>query len=66
MTLKINGDDTECSDGLTVAGLLESLKIQPARVAVEVNLKIVKKADYDTHILKNDDAVEIVSFVGGG
>lgn len=66
MKLKLNGSETEYTDGLTVAGLLESLQVQPARVAVEVNLKIVKKADYDTHILRHDDTVEIVSFVGGG
>lgn len=66
MKLKINGTDTDIQDGLTVAGLLESLKIDPGRVAVEVNLKIVKKCDYASHLLNDMDAVEIVNFVGGG
>jgi len=66
MKLKINGTDTDIQDGLTVTGLLETLKIDPGRVAVEVNLKIIKKCDYQTHTLNNMDAVEIVNFVGGG
>jgi thiamine biosynthesis protein ThiS len=64
--LKLNGSETALKDGLTVAGLLETLKIDPGRVAVEVNLKIVRKCDYENHALNDMDAVEIVNFVGGG
>ncbi len=66
MNLKLNGTETELKEGLTVTGLLETLKIDPGRVAVEVNLKIVKKCDYEKHTLYDGDAVEIVNFVGGG
>lgn len=66
MKLKINGTETEIKDGLSVAGLLQHLKIEPGRVAVEVNLKIIKKSDYEKHALNDGDAVEIVNFVGGG
>jgi thiamine biosynthesis protein ThiS len=66
MKLKLNGTETELRDELTVTGLLETLKIDPGRVAVEVNLKIVKKCDYEKHTLNDGDAVEIVNFVGGG
>jgi thiamine biosynthesis protein ThiS len=66
MKLKLNGTETELKDGLTITGLLETLKIDPGRVAVEVNLKIVKKCDYGKHALTDGDAVEIVNFVGGG
>jgi sulfur carrier protein len=66
MKVVINGDTSEVEDGLTVAGLLETLKIAPGRVAVEVNLRIVKKCDYGNHALNDMDAVEIVNFVGGG
>ncbi|MEK7237979.1 MAG: sulfur carrier protein ThiS, partial [Nitrospirota bacterium] len=34
--------------------------------AVEVNLKIIKKQDYQEQILKDGDSIEIVNFVGGG
>lgn len=66
MKLTINGQKTEINDGLTVTGLLESLEIDPGRVAVEVNLKIIKKCDYDSQVLNDNAAVEIVNFVGGG
>lgn len=66
MKLKINGTDSEMQDSVTVSGLLETLQIEPARVAVEVNLQIVKKCDFQNHALKDGDSVEIVNFVGGG
>ncbi|GBD96655.1 MAG TPA: sulfur carrier protein ThiS [Nitrospirae bacterium] len=66
MKLILNGNETEFSDDLTVAGLLKNLEIEPVRVAVEVNLNILKKCDFKKHVLKDGDAVEIVNFVGGG
>ena len=66
MKLTLNGEIKQIEKGITVSGLLESLQVEPARVAVEVNLKIIKKADYLSHELNEGDSVEIVSFVGGG
>jgi thiamine biosynthesis protein ThiS len=66
MKLRLNGEIKQIANSITVSGLLESLQIEPARVAVEVNLKIIKKADYLNHQLNEGDSVEIVSFVGGG
>ncbi len=66
MRLKINGEIVENVQAVTVMGLLEELKIDPGRVAVEVNLVIVKKIDYDRINLNDGDSVEIVNFVGGG
>lgn len=66
MKLTINGNITELTGDLTVAGLLKNLEIEPARVAVEVNLHIIKKCDYETHTLRDGDSIEIVNFVGGG
>jgi len=66
MRLIVNGNDTEITDGLTVTGMLGSLGIDPNRVAVEVNLKIIKRSDFAEHQLNDGDTVEIVNFVGGG
>lgn len=66
MKLKLNGTESEIQDNTTVAGLLNTLQIEPARVAVEVNLNIVKKCSFSDHVLKDGDSVEIVNFVGGG
>ncbi len=65
MNIKVNGEDLQIAE-LTLAELLEELKVVSARVAVEVNLNIVKKADYDKYMLAEGDVVEIVNFVGGG
>ena len=66
MKLTINGNETGYENNLTVSGLLKVLDIEPARVAVEVNMNIVKKVNYEEHLLKDGDSIEIVNFVGGG
>jgi sulfur carrier protein len=66
MRLKINGETVDNLRAATLMELLDELKIQSGRVAVEVNLEIVRKADYSGFALKDGDTVEIVNFVGGG
>ena len=66
MKLVVNGKEIELNEGLTITGLLESLEIDPGRVAVEVNLKIIKRCDFEEQKLNEGDSVEIVNFVGGG
>ena len=66
MKLTINGEITENIRAGTVRELLEELKVEPGRVAVEVNLTVVRRADYGQYRLKEGDVVEIVNFVGGG
>ena len=44
----------------------QHLDIDARRVAVELNLTVVKKALYDSSIVKDGDQVEVVNFVGGG
>ncbi len=50
----------------TVAELLELLGIDPRRVAVELNMEILPKAEYGAKALSSGDRIEIVHFVGGG
>jgi sulfur carrier protein len=66
MRLKINGETVEVVKAETVGELLDELKFRTGGVAVEVNLAIVRKADYGSFILHDGDTVEIVNFVGGG
>ncbi|MEW6676079.1 MAG: sulfur carrier protein ThiS [Nitrospirota bacterium] len=66
MRLTVNGDILETSNAGTIQELLDELNIEPGRVAVEINLSIIKKADYSTFRLNDGDKVEIVNFVGGG
>jgi sulfur carrier protein len=39
---------------------------KPSQVAVEKNLEIVSKADYDSTIINESDVIEVVTFMGGG
>ena len=64
--IQLNGDLYEISDGTNLNELLNNLKIQKNKVAIEVNGEIVEKNKYPNLILKKDDKVEIVLFIGGG
>ena len=66
MRLTVNGELFETSDAETVAGLLGELAIEPGRVAVMVNESIIRRTDYLSSRLKENDTIEIVNFVGGG
>lgn len=46
--------------------LVESLEMPERRLAVELNGIVVRKADWPKTLLKPDDRIEIVHFVGGG
>jgi len=61
----VNGE-RKVIEPCTVLGLLEGLGIDPRRVAVELNLEILPKADYGATTLRDGDRLEIVQFVGGG
>lgn len=65
MKIVVNGEQVG-SNANTVQELLHELKIVQGHVAVEVNLAIIKKSDYDSCRLKDGDRIEIVNFVGGG
>lgn len=66
MTLTINGDPREFTDGLTLAALITELGMKSDRVAVELNLDIVPRPKWEATMLKDGDKLEIVHFVGGG
>lgn len=66
MQIFFNGQSREVSEGLTVAGLLEQLELEPRYVAVEVNLDLVPRGRHREHVLKADDRLEVVTLVGGG
>ncbi len=66
MQLHINGEQRDFPDGLTVAALVAQLGMKPDRVAVELNLEIVPRTQWESTALKNGDKLEVVHFVGGG
>jgi len=64
--IQLNGDLYEVNDGTSLNELLNKLKIQKNKVAIEVNGEIVEKDKYSNLILNKNDKVEIVQFIGGG
>ena len=65
MTIKVNGDEREVPDGITLRTLTAQFNLQPEKVAIELNRRLTRKEKYDAP-LKDGDEVEIVTFVGGG
>lgn len=66
MKLTVNGDPMELNEGTTVSGLLSELKLKPELVVVELNLNILRREELPKTVLKGNDQVEVVHFVGGG
>jgi thiamine biosynthesis protein ThiS len=61
-----NGESREIPPGQTIAGLLEALGLEPARVAVELDGIIVGRPEWPSRALQAGARLEVVHFVGGG
>ena len=66
MRVTVNGDARELSDGVTVEQLVRELGLGARRIAVEINLDVVPRAELAQRLLRDGDVVEIVQFIGGG
>jgi len=66
MRITVNGKIETIEDADTVADLLARLKLEPVRVAVEINEDLVPRKTFERTGLHEGDRVEIVTFVGGG
>ena len=66
LRLTVNGELRKADPGTTVAALLRSMGVDPARVAVERNRDVVPRATWADAGLADGDKIEIVAFIGGG
>jgi len=66
LQIQVNGEPRRCRTGSTIGDLLRELDIKTERVAVELNLEILNRKDFDQRGLNEGDRVEILSFIGGG
>jgi len=64
--VRLNGDDREVPQDLSVTGLLEWLDLNPALVVVELNRTILDRDLYGGTCVAEGDSLELVHFVGGG
>lgn len=62
----VNGNEIELPEGSTIAGFVTERKVTGTMFAVEINLEIINKDQYETTVIKNGDMIEIVGFFGGG
>jgi thiamine biosynthesis protein ThiS len=62
----INGKKENVEEGISVTKLLYSKNIRPEVVTVELNEEILEKPKYNGTILKEEDKIEFVYYMGGG
>jgi len=66
LTIVVNGNQTDIPDSSTISDLVKQLGLNPERVAVERNRKIVRRAEWGSTAISEGDRLEVVHFVGGG
>ncbi len=66
MRIQVNGEPRDVTDETTLVQLVSLLKLKPEQIAIELNRTVVRRAEWSATILRPDDTVEIVHFVGGG
>jgi len=66
MKVIINGKQNDVKDGLTVVELLNDFGLKAPVTVVEINGRIINKDEFGTLRILENDAVELIRFVGGG
>jgi sulfur carrier protein len=66
MNIRINGKVEALDRPSTVEALVSDKGLSADRIVIEHNRRIVSKEEWPGIILRENDSIEIVSFVGGG
>lgn len=66
MNIVINGEARDVSENSTLGNLIDTLNIAKKLVACTINTIVIKRDQYDTTVLHEDDQIELLSFMGGG
>ncbi|AXX88172.1 sulfur carrier protein ThiS [Malaciobacter marinus] len=66
MTIIINGETKEFNEDITLIEIIKSLQVEDKVMAAAVNMEIVKKDQWNSYTLNNEDKLELLQFVGGG
>ncbi len=64
--MKLNGQIVNLKSEVSLLDFLQQSNYDISKIAVELNGDIVPKTNYINIVLHEDDALEVVSFVGGG
>jgi sulfur carrier protein len=66
LRVRVNGEDREVRDGITVGALLTELGLRRDGIAVAINLQVVPRGEHDQRVLIEGDKIEVLQAVGGG
>lgn len=66
VNILINGEPRSVASGTTLAQLLETLRLDPRTLAVELNLNVIPRGRHAHCEVQDGDRLEIVTLVGGG
>ncbi len=66
MQIIVNGEKKEISPNTTIKELITMLQIEDKVMAAAVNMQVVKKENWPNYIIKENDKIELLHFVGGG
>ncbi|MFK8027212.1 MAG: sulfur carrier protein ThiS [Gammaproteobacteria bacterium] len=66
MQIELNGENTQIDDQCSISEILRMQGLEGKRIAVEVNLEVIPRAQHVTFQLSSGDKVEIIQAVGGG
>ena len=64
--IQLNGKKVSIRQKLSIFDLLKKRKLDESKIAVELNGAIITKKKYKKRLIKNNDKIEIVHFIGGG
>lgn len=64
--ITLNGKRKEIQEGMSLTELLKNLGIEPQRVALEVNLNVIRRMEYEKTKISEGDRIEVVQIIGGG
>ena len=66
LRIQVNGEPREIEDITNLTDLVSLLQLKPEQIAIELNRTVIRRAEWSTTVLRDDDQLEIVHFVGGG
>lgn len=66
LLIQLNGEPREVEENISLPELVASLGLKAEQVAIELNQKVIRRAQWESTVLQTDDKIEIVHFVGGG
>ncbi|MFK5971035.1 MAG: sulfur carrier protein ThiS [Candidatus Marithrix sp.] len=62
----LNGEEKQIASDFTVAALVKELNLENKKLAVEVNMEIIPRSQFEQHTLESGDKIEVIHAVGGG